>query len=181
LEGFVRRRIAAAAALAAVLALGTAGCTFIAPQASLIKYNASDGVDFNVGKVQVRNAFVISPKGTDGNFVGVVINTSKSNVTLELQFTSHGSKSVTVESKLTPGEVISYGNPGVKQLVFRNAGVKPGALMKVFVQYGSEQGKNEVLPVLTGTQSYYNGLAPSPAPAPSSTATPTPAPTDQPH
>ena len=105
----MRRRIAAAAVLAAVLALGTAGCTFISPQATLIKYNPSDGVSLNVGAVQLRNAFVISPKGTDASFVGVVINSSKSSVELGLEFTSHAggsAKSVTVHTKLTPGEVV---------------------------------------------------------------------------
>jgi hypothetical protein len=184
LEGFVRRRIAAAAVLAVGLALGTAGCTFTAPQSTLIKYNASDGVSLNVGKIQLRNAFVISPKGTDSNFIGVLINTGKSTVEVEFQYTTHtggAATSAEFDQKLTPGQVVSFGNPGVKQKVFRAADVKPGALLKVFVQYGSVQGKNVLLPVLNGSQSYYSGLAPSPVPKPSDTPTPLPTATSQPN
>jgi hypothetical protein len=178
----VRRRIAATAVLAVGLALGTAGCTFLAPTATLIKYNPSDGISANVGAIQLRNVFVIAPKGTDANLVGVMINTSKDPHEVELEYTTHVSgKSVVTETvvDMAAGEVISFGNPGVKQLVFRKANVPAGALLKVFVQYGSVSGKNLQLPVLTGTQSYYKGLAPSPLPkaTPTSTATPTPTPT----
>jgi hypothetical protein len=180
LEGFVRRRIAAAAVLAVGLAFGTAGCTFLAPQATLIQYNASDGVNANVGNLQVRNAFVISPKGADANLIGTFINTGKSTITLGLQYTSHVGGSalrVTIKKKLTAGEVLSLGNPHVKQVVFRKADVPPGALLTVFVQYGNVQGKNLPLPVLDGSQSYYAGLAPSPVPTKTSTPTPTATPT----
>ena len=85
-------------------------------------------------------------------------------------------------SKLAPGGVKSFGNPGVPQLVFRNADVKPGALLKVFVIYYTKagatvSGKNVLLPVLDGSQSYYSGLAPSPLPSPTPTGTPIPTPT----
>ncbi len=176
----MRRRIAAASVLAVGLALGTAGWTLFAPQATLIKYNPSDGVQLDVGKVQLRNAFVIAPNGTDANFVGVVINTGNNPVKVEFQFTSHTTGSAVVTEDyvtLTPGEVKSYGNPGVKQMVFRGADVPAGALLKVFVQYGSVQGKDVLLPVLTGTQVYYKGLAPSPTPTPTPTDVPTPLPT----
>ena len=70
--------------------------------------------------------------------------------------------------------MVSFGNPGVKQRVFRNVDAKAGSLFKVFVQYGSHSGKNVLLPILDGSQSYYTGLDPSPLPKPTSTATPLP-------
>jgi hypothetical protein len=182
LEGFVRRRIAVAAVLAVGLVLGTTGCTFFAPQATLIKYDPSDGVGLNLGKLQVRNAFVISPKGTDANLIGVFINSGSSDIEVELQYTTHtggAAKSVTVDQELNAGQVISFGNPGVKQIVFRGADVKAGSLLKIFVQYGSVSGQNLELPVLDGSQAAYQHLGPSPLPKPThtSTATPTPTPT----
>ncbi|MEJ1229825.1 MAG: hypothetical protein WDM88_02985 [Galbitalea sp.] len=179
----MRRRIAAAAVLAVGLALGTAGCTFFAPQATLLAYNPSDGVSLNVGKLQVRNAFAISPKGTDANLVGVFINTSKSDVVVELQYTAHvnGKSKVTNELlPLTAGDVVSLGNPGVPQIVFRNADVKPGALLKIFVVYGDTasgvtvSGKNLQIPVLNGSQEAYKHLGPTPTPKPTPTGTPLP-------
>lgn len=173
----MKRRIAATAVLAVGLALGTAGCTFLAPQATLIKYDPSDGVSLNVGGVQLRNAFVVSPKGTDGNLIGVLINTTKSPIDVHIQYTSHGASTNShkdIDVPMEAGQVISFGNPGVRQRIFEKADVPAGALMKVFVQYGNVSGKNVLLPVLTGTQSYYTGLAPSPKPIPSSTPTPLP-------
>jgi hypothetical protein len=184
----VRRRIAATAVLAFGVALATAGCTFLAPTATAIQYDPSDGVSLNVGSLQLRNAFVIAPKGTDANFIGVVINTSKSAMIVDFQYTSHAGGKTKVTDALVPlpaGAVESFGNPGVPQLVFRSADAKAGALLKVFVEYGdktgaiSVSGKNVLLPVLDGSQSYYNGLGPSPLPSPTPTDTniPTPTPT----
>lgn len=178
----MRRRIAAAAVLAAGLVLGLTGCTFFAPQATLIQYDPGDGVSLNVGSIQVRNAFVISPKGTDANFIGAVINNSSQDVVVDFQYTEHvnGKDKVTdVPFGLKPNQVESFGNPGVPQLVFRKANVKAGALLKIFVVYATKagvtvSGKNVLLPVLDGSQSYYSGLAPSPLPSPTPTITPTP-------
>jgi hypothetical protein len=167
------------------LALGLTGCTFFAPQATLIQYNPSDGVSLNLGALQIRNAFVIAPKGTDANFIGAVINNGNKQVIVDFQYTAHvdGKAKVTdAPFALKPGQVMSFGNPGVPQLVFRNANIKPGALLKIFVVYGTKagvtvSGKNLLLPVLTGTQSYYSGLAPSPLPSPTPTSTDVPTPT----
>jgi hypothetical protein len=181
LEGFVRRRIAVAAVLAIGLVLGTTGCTFFAPQATLIKYDPSPGVSLNLGKLQVRNAFVVSPKGTDANFIGVFINSGSTDIAVKLQYTTHTggtAKTVTLPPvTLKAGQVVSYGNPGVKQLVFRGADIKPGSLLKIFVQYGSVSGQNLLLPVLDGSQAAYQHLGPSPLPKPTKTPTPTPTPT----
>jgi hypothetical protein len=176
----VRRRIAALAVIAAGLMLALAGCTFFAPQATLIHYDASDGVGINVGDIQVRNALVISPNGTDANFVGAFINTSSKAQNVNVQYTSHaGGKTtkVTETVKLGPSlsktASISYGNPGVPQLVFRGADVKPGSLLRLFIQYGGVSGKMVLVPVLDGTQSIYSGLTPSPVPTPTPCPTPT--------
>jgi hypothetical protein len=180
----VRARIAASVVLAAGLVLGTAGCTFMTPVATMNAYDPSDGISANVGDVQLRNVFVVSPHGTDANLVGALINSGTSDLTVQLQYTAHKSGNsgpVTDSVDLPAGAVISFGSPGVPQLVFRSAGAKPGALMTIFVQYGDVSGKKIQVPVLVGDQSYYKGLAPSPAasatptPVPTGTATPAPA------
>jgi hypothetical protein len=180
LEGFVRRRIAAAAVLAVGLALGTAGCTFFAPQATLLKYDPSDGVALDLGSLQVRNAFAISPKGTDANLVGVFINSGSSEMNLKIQYTSHTggtAKSVTIHKDLSPGQIISFGNPGVKQAVFRGADVPAGSLLTIFLQYGTVSGENLKIPVLNTKLQAYKHLSPSPLPTHTPTPTPTATPT----
>jgi hypothetical protein len=162
--------------------LGTAGCTFLTPVATLNAYDQSDGVSANVGNIQFRNIFVVSPKGEDANFVGAMINSGSKAETVELQYTSHASGHARLVSegvRIAAGQVFSFGNPGVPQLVFDSADAKPGALLTIFIQYGDVSGKKVRIPVLAGTQSYYKGLAPSPTPTPIPTGTgiPTPTPT----
>ena len=173
----MRRRIALAAVLAAGLILGTTGCGLFAPQATLIPYDASDGVSVNVGALEVRNALVISPKGTDGALVGVFINTSKKALTVDLDYTTHSSgtaKTFEQPIELEPGEVISFGNPGVKQLVLNDLNVEPGSLVKVYIAPAGVAGKNVLLPVLINSDGVYNGDAPSPTPSPTLTIAPIP-------
>jgi hypothetical protein len=184
LEGFVRRRIAVAAVLAVGLALGSTGCTFLAPTATAIKYNPSDGVSLNLGDLQVRNAFAISPKGVDANLVGVFLNSGNSPINVGLQYTAHVkgvSQVLTTHFLVAPGKPVSFGNPGVKQVVFRAANVKPGALLNIFIQYGGTQGRNLLIPVLDGSQPAYTDLKPSPLPKPTPTATVTPTSTPTPN
>jgi len=69
-------------ALALVVAFGTAGCGFVAPQATTKHYDASDGVSGSVGSVDVRNAIIVTDakNGTVGNLVVTLVNTdSKSH------------------------------------------------------------------------------------------------------
>ena len=123
----------------------------------------------------MRNALVISPKGTDGTLVGVFINTSKSPIEVEVQYTSHGALKASTQEldiPLAAGEVLSLGNPGVPQEVFQGLNVKPGALAKVFIEYEGAAGKNVQLPVLIDSDGAYEGDDPTP------TATPTPAASD---
>jgi hypothetical protein len=177
LEGFVRRRIAAAAVLAVGLVFGTAGCTFFSPQATLIHYDASDGVSLNVGHLEVRNALVISPKGTDGALVGVFINTSTKSLPVEIEYTSHSTGKATtdvVEVDLAAGQVLSFGNPGVAQLVFRALNVPPGALARLYIEPVGASGKYLSVPVLINSDGDYNGDAPSPTPSPTATLSPIP-------
>jgi hypothetical protein len=81
------------------------------------------------------------------------------------------------------GQVISYGDPKVPQLIFNAIDEQPGALLTVFVQYGTVSGKNVQLPVLDGSESAYRTLLPSPTPtptAPIACGDSTPSPTDTP-
>jgi hypothetical protein len=172
----VRARIAVAAALAAGLALALAGCTFFAPVATAIHYDPSDGVGLNLGDIQLRNVLAISPEGTDANLVGVIINSGTSDETVNFQYTDHANGLATPQTTgvvIPAGAIISFGNPGVQQLVFRDANVKPGAILSVFVQYGDETGKKLRIPVLDGSESIYSQLTPSPTPTPIPTVTAT--------
>ncbi len=178
----MRRRIAAAAVFAVGLMLALAACTFITPVATGLAYDPSDGVSIDVGAVQLRNAFVVSDDGESANFVGVLINSSDTEKDVTIQYVSHvDNKTANTDLTVTlpAGGVISYGDPGTPQLQLQAINVQPGALLKLFVQYGSVSGKTLRVPVLTSAQQSYRNLTPTPIP-PTPTACPTSSPTDSP-
>jgi len=181
LEGLVRGRIAASIVLAASVALGVAGCDFIAPQATTKHYDASDGVGGNVGDISVRNALLITDsKGGPANLVTTLINTGDKSHRLLIESSQDGSKGgqyVTVE----PGQSLKVGVSKHPRVVFRSIDATPGALHRVYFQYGSETGLQLLVPVLTGTLDSYSTLTPKPKAShtasratPGATATSTP-------
>ena len=166
LEGFVRRRIAAAAVLAVGLALGTAGCTFSAPQATLIKYDPSDGVSLDVGKIADSQRLRDRPEGQSANLIGVFINSGKSaerRAACSTRATPAALRPARRHVHMAAGQVISFGNPGVPQRRLRRCGCSGRARSsRSSCSTEASPGKNVLIPVLNGSQSYYKGLGPSP-------------------
>lgn len=179
----MRARIAASVVLAAGILLGTSACGFFAPQATLIQYNASDGVSGDVGEMHIRNALLLSEDGELANLVVSVVNPTDTLQSVLVQYESSNGKvsqSVPVEANTT----VTFGTEGAPSVVLENMDSQPGALFPVFFQYGEETGIELLLPVLNGLQGEYSTLLPTRAPteAPTETPaeTPTPTPTPEP-
>lgn len=177
LEGLVRTRIAASVVLAIGILLGTAGCNFLAPQSTLLHYDASDGVSGNVGSIDVRNAMVISDNGKTGNLVVTLVNNdSKSHRVLIQHGTADKIDSyVTVE----PGQVKEIGSSAHAQTQLTDINTKPGSLLPIYFQYGTQTGVQLLVPVLSNAMTEYQHYTPTPKPkavitVPNETATPTP-------
>jgi hypothetical protein len=175
-----RRRLVATAAVSAALAITLAGCNFITPQASLKPYDASDGVSAVIGDVHILNALVLSEDGEDGNLVFTALNQSGDPVDLTVQFDSSGTKT-TLDLDVTPDSSSNFGFDG-DQLFLAGIDTQPGSLLPVYFQYGAEQGKQLMVPVLDGSLEQYGSLlpTPTPTPTPTETGTPTPNPTETP-
>lgn len=176
-------RAAAAIALAAGVALGTAGCTFLTPIATLNQYNPSDGVNTSVGAIDVRNMVgIINEDGSAINLLVTFNNTSADDITLSVQFDSGGQR--TTETFTVPGSnALQLGVDDEQSILVLDPGVKAGDLLEVYVQYGDVPGKTILVPVLDGTLAEYEGLVrdkPKPTPTPEPTPTGTPAPTETP-
>lgn len=180
----MRGRIAASIVLAASVTLGIAGCDFVAPQATTKHYDASDGVSGNVGDIAVRNALLITDNGGGpANLVTTLVNTGDKSHRVLIESSQNGSNGgqyVTVE----PGQSLKVGTSKHPSVVFRKIDATPGALHKVFFQYGSQTGLQLLVPVLTGKLDSYSTLTPKPQAShkatstatatPGATATPTP-------
>ena len=170
-------RGAASIILAGALALGMTGCGFLTPQATLIQYAPSDGVQTDVGDIKVRNAIAISDEeGVDASLVMSIVNPTDDDITLEFQYEDSTGKATTAELEVPANATLSLGNTGEEQLVFRGVQLTEGSLFPVYLQYGSFEGSQLLVPVLPSDHSEYDGLHPTPAP----TLEPTLAPTETP-
>lgn len=150
-------RAAASVVIAAALLAGTAGCTFVTPQSTLIEYNPGNGVAGKVGSVELRNVVAISDD--DGETVSLLItliNSGTDDAIVQLQFESDG-ETRNEPKAVRAGEALAFGNKGEEQIVVPNPGVELGALMPVYAQYGDNKGVQLMVPVLAA-DGMYDGL-----------------------
>jgi len=182
-------RAAASVVLAGALLAGTAGCTFISQQATLIHYDPSDGIGASVGNVKLRNVIALaSDDGKAYSLLVTFVNTSFKAAEVTLQFESGGDKK-TIKKLVGAGKTLSFGNEvGQSQIIILFPGTPAGALYPVYVQTGDAPGQQLLVPVLTGDLPQYEALkppeierlVPTPTPTPTPVAVETPAPTDTP-
>lgn len=172
----MRARVAASAGLTALVAIALAGCNFITPQATLVPYDSSDGVSARVGDVDVLNAVVLSDDGVSGNLVFSAVNTGDDDVELAVQFES-GSEKVTLDVDIDAQATAQFGFGDGGQLFLADIDTRPGDLLPIYFQYGDEQGRQLLVPVLDGGLEQYAPFLPTPTPTPTATPTPTPTPT----
>ncbi len=175
----MRARVAASAGLTALVAITLAGCNFITPQSTLEPYDPSDGVSAQVGDVHVLNALVISEDGLSGNLLFSALNSGSEDVDLTVQYESDGEK-ISLDVDVEGGTTTSIGFGEGGQLFLAGIDTQSGGLLPIYFQYGDEQGRQLLVPVLGGELEEYQGLLPTPTPTPTPTetaGTPTPTPT----
>jgi hypothetical protein len=178
----VRLRTTATVVLAGAVMVLTAGCNFISPQTTTEHYDASDGFSTNVGSLDVRNAIVFTDdSGARASLSVTLINNASSSKNVVFQYDADGGIKKTVDVTVPGDSQVRRGtSEGDPQLILTDAKATPGALLKVFIQYGNQTGKNLEVPVLNGAFEQYATLQPSPTytPVPAAQATSTAVPTD---
>lgn len=161
----MKARVATSVVLALAVALGTAGCNLIAPQATTKHYDASDGVSGNVGKVDVRNAVIITDGvgGKVGNLVVTFVNNDSKSHRVAISSGSEGGSTVS-EVTVEPGVVTIVGNAPEKassnNVFLMNFTALPGSIYPLYFQYGDETGIKLPVPVLDGGLPEYKDLVP---------------------
>ncbi len=158
----VAARAAASVVLAGALLVGTTGCTFISTQATLIQYDPSDGVGVDVGNVHVRNAIaLINDDGRAVSLMITLVNSGSEIANVTLQYKS-GGETTTITKSVRAGDVASYGTTtDDTQIIVLNPGVAAGQLFPVYIQYGDNEGKELLVPVLDSSNNpSYEGLFP---------------------
>ena len=169
-----------ASLVAAVALVGAlTGCSLFAVHQTLHPYDASDGVSVTVGDVRLLNVLVFTEDGEDGNLTAAAVNSGDEDVDLVLQYESDGEK-VDVEVEVPARSTVRLGMGDDGQLFLPGIETPAGALLKVYVQYGSTPGKQIEVPVLDTRLEEYDGLLPTPMPTPTESATPEPTETPAP-
>lgn len=155
----MRARLAASAALVALLTLGTTGCTFMTDQATTQHYDPSDGIGTTLGDVAVQNALLVTEDGTNASLLINVINHSEFGVQVNIQYENTDNEKVNDSVYVNAGSVTSLGAADAKKLVLSDIDAPAGTNFPVFVQYGEVSGKQLWLPVLE-PRGEYESLAP---------------------
>jgi hypothetical protein len=188
----LRARVLVSVAVAATIAIGATGCAFFTPQDTKTIKQITDGVNVTAGKIDVRNALLISDSGDDARFVGTLVNNSDSDdVTVSMEL---GGDTQTVEVPANSRVDLAQSSTGTDEaessvqtgedtqgsqvvdaepVVFSDAKATPGSLVKVYFSSPGTEGVSASVPVLTSAQEEYQTLAPSPSPSSTPSATST--------
>ncbi|MBX3077784.1 MAG: hypothetical protein KF692_00920 [Cryobacterium sp.] len=161
----MRARLAASAALVALLAIGTTGCTFITDQATTTKYDPSDGISATIGDIQLENTALVTADGTTASLLINVVNHSAYGVDVNVQYENADKTKVNDSVFVNGNSVKSLGGQDASKLVLSGIDAPAGSLFPVFFQYGDVTGKQMWLPVLAPNGEYAS-LAPESTPAP---------------
>ena len=151
-------RVIVAAAIAAGVALGTTGCNVIQPQATTKQYSASDGINANVGGIELRNLMIVSNNGETGNLVMGAVNTG-APAALHIEYKSAG--------KVADGHVVVpfstqptlFGTANNSKVILTGMNTEPGSMLEVAFTVGSKTTVT-LVPVLNSDLPEYHGLNP---------------------
>lgn len=171
-----------AVALVAGVALGTAGCNLIQPQATTKQYDASDGVGVNLGDLDLRNMMILTDnKGTTASLMMAAVNTTNDAITLHMSYVVNGERVTVRPIVIEPTEQpAGFGGEGQPQIVLEQIDVAAGGILALTLQAGESDTTVVPIPVLNTDLPEYRGLQPTPVPLITMTATPSPSATPAP-
>ncbi|WIB63251.1 MULTISPECIES: hypothetical protein [unclassified Curtobacterium] len=170
----MRARVLVSIAVAASIAVGTAGCEFLTEAGTTKGYNASDGVSTSVGAVDVRNALLLTKNGKRARLVASLVNNADSKRTVTIEPKDHAGQSVTVVIPGNSSVDLGSTSPTAQEVVFPKLDSKAGSLARVYFTYSGASGKSISVPVLNGAMEEYRTLLPTPQQSQTPTLTPTP-------
>lgn len=160
-------------AIAAGLLIGTTGCSFTSPIASLKVYSPSDGEQLTIGDIHVRNMILLS-NGTTESLIGSIVNSGLTDALVTIQYSDINDVKQTTALNIAAGKKLDLGyngNPGISI----NSDALPGQILAIYFGAGSEPATELAVPVLDGTLKQYAELvAGLTAPTPAVTGVPAP-------
>jgi hypothetical protein len=159
----VRSAIRIAAVLAVAMAtVSLSGCTFMTQQETRDIKDVVTGANADVGDVDVRNAIALTETGRSASLSMTVLNDASHSVDVRFSYPSASGR-VTQSVALAANSILFRGTrPGDEQMLLMDVDIRPGALLRVFVDSGGSEGKTLEVPVLNGALPQYSNLLPAP-------------------
>jgi hypothetical protein len=149
--------------------LSATGCSYINPQSTDQISSVADGVQTDLGSLQLRNIFIVS-NGTDkpGRVLGAVYNTSGSDIRLTITDSGGSSADISVKAN---GQYLL--NSSESPALLDSVGAAPGAMEKLTLSQDGTKGpqtQDFSVPVLNGALKEYQQYVPTPSPSSSPTS-----------
>ena len=166
----VKMRRAASVLVAAGLLAGLAACDAVTPQWTTHSYAPSDGVNGELEKVSVRNAFLVTDGAGRASLVVGLVNTDTSPRPVQVQYTSGGTPRIATVN-VPAGQLLSVGPGRQSTITLTGLTARAGSLVPIGMSSGGPFVTLQV-PVLDNQLPEYRTLTPAPAPP----TTPPPAP-----
>lgn len=148
----------AALALAAAVMLGTSGCNFISPVASLEVYSPSDGAQASFEDIKVRNFMYLVNTEGKGALFGSVVNSGLEATSFKLQYTDAAGAKQDIAYTVAAGEKLDLGYGEGSAVALDIAPIQAGAILPIFAVAANEVGVQLNIPVLDGTLAEYRTL-----------------------
>lgn len=153
----MKTRIASTVAVAAAIALGATGCSLVAPIATATPYAPSDGVNVDVGAVDVRNIMLVADEsGENFNVVFGAVNRSGEPQDLTITFMGSGSQQASADFEVPTGNTL-FGDPEGEQtpVLVTIDGLEVGSTIEAYFQVAGAAEVPYKVPVLDGTLEEY--------------------------
>ena len=174
-----RPRRSAAVLVAASVALLPAGCSFWAPNTVFAVESPSDGVNGEIGDLDIRNILVVADEeGGPGNVSAVLFNSGLEPLEVSLTAVPNAASPFEATVTVPPQTGFRLGPDGDEQVLVPAVGVVPGKLLPMQVGTPDAGTIDLQVPVLRGELEQYESLVPdatatSPTGTPTGAATPT--------
>ncbi len=179
-----RGKVVLASAALAISLLTVSGCGYITPQQTTARYAASDGIQADLGPLQLRNMLIVSAgENEPGRVLGAVYNSSSQDVTLTISGAEGSETQIPVKAQSST-MLTDMTDPAI----LSTTGAPAGSVLNARIfENGTNLANDLTLPVLDSTLAEYRKYIPegaesasptesagsSSSPTPSATSTPT--------
>ncbi|MDJ0322054.1 hypothetical protein [Pseudarthrobacter sp. PS3-L1] len=179
-----RGKVVLASAALAISLLTVSGCGYITPQQTTARYAASDGIQADLGPLQLRNMLIVSAgENEPGRVLGAVYNSSSKDITLTISGAEGSETQIPVKAQSST-MLTDMTDPAI----LSTTGAPAGSVLNARIfENGTNLANDLTLPVLDSTLAEYRKYIPegaesanptesagsSSSPTPSATSTPT--------